>query len=459
LIAETLKSRIPSEFKPFLKRIARVVPYRIRGGKVFSEAYQLLKRSQWWSKAQLHDYQNEQLQLLVKHAYEHVPFYHGVFREHKLIPADIRSAEDLPKLPLLTKDIIRRNIKELVATNIPPRELEETKTSGSTVSPLTFFWHKNFTDQREKAFLWTSWNIAGYRFNQPRLDFSLERTEGGSIQYDPLERVLLLSAVALGRKQLDRYIEIMSEYRPKVLKSIPSNLVPLARHMADHRLPRFDSLQLILCGSEMIYPWQRSLIEDVFGVRLFSFYGQTERVILGTECEQSSFYHLFPEYGITEIVDAGGLPVTPAGARGRMVGTGFNNYAMPLIRYQLGDIGAITAKGCSCGRSYPILSTFEGREQEYIINAKGELIPMVSITYSSILEKAKQFQFYQEKEGRVILRVVPFSIITRQDTESMRRKLEKELPDVDVQIILVDEIARGRRGKSKYIIQKLPIEI
>jgi phenylacetate-CoA ligase len=419
----------------------------------------LLKRSQWWTEDQLHDYQNEQLQLLVKHAYEHVPFYHRVFREHKLTPTDIRSAEDLPKLPLLTKDIIRLNINELVATNIPPRELEETKTSGSTVSPLSLFWQRSFTDQREKAFLWTSWNIAGYRFNHPRVDFSLERVERGSWQYDPLERVLLLPAVALGREQLDRYIEIIHEFRPKVLKSIPSNLIPLARHMADHRLARFDSLQIILCGSEMIYPWQRSLIEKVFGVRLFSWYGQTERVVLGTECEQSSRYHLFPEYGITEIVDAGGLPVTPAKAKGRMVGTGFNNYAMPLVRYQLGDIGAIAAKGCSCGRSYPILSTFEGREQEYIINAKGELIPMVSITYSSILEKARQFQFYQEKEGRITLRVVPFAIITRQDIESMRRKLENELPDVDVQIIIVDEIARGRRGKSKYIIQKLPVEI
>ncbi len=459
MIAEALKRRTPSEVKTLLKRVARVLPYRIRNGKIFNKTYELLKRSQWWSEAQLHDYQNEQLQLLIKHAYEHVPFYHKVFRDCKLTPADIRTAEDLPKLPLLTKDIIRINIRDLVAKNIPTSELEETKTSGSTVSPLSFFWHKNLTDQREKAFLWTSWNIGGYRFNHPRVDFSLERTEQGSIQYDPLERVLLLSAVALGRKQLDRYIKIMREYRPKVLKSIPSNLLPLARHMVDQRQPRFDSLQLILCGSEMIYPWQRSLIEDVFGVRLFSWYGQTERVILGTECEQSCFYHLFPEYGITEIVDAGGIPVSSAGTKGRMVGTGFNNYAMPLLRYQLGDIGAVSAKGCPCGRSYPILSILEGREQEYIINAKGEAIPIVSITYSSILEKAKQFQFYQEREGLVTLNVVPFSIITQLDIESMRQKLEKELSDVDVRIALVDKIPRGGRGKSKYIIQKLPIEI
>lgn len=450
--------KLPYPMQQVLKYIYRVVPLQVRYGNVFRNTYKFLQESQWWSKKELECYQLHQLEALLKHAYENVPYYKKVFDERDLKPEDIQSKEDLTQLPILTKDIIRNNFHELLAKNIPGKDLFPVKTSGSTVSPLVFFWQKSMTIPKEEAFIWTIWNIAGYRFNEKRVDLSWERSDKKLWQYDPLERVIKLFSSALNENILYSYVKIIRQFHPKVLKGIPSNLVALADFMQKNRIPIPPSIKIILCGSEMLYPWQKDLIEKVFHCRVFSFYGQTERIVLATECEESDYHHIFPEYGITEVIGSDGFPVKDEEAKGKIIGTGFNNYAMPFIRYDIGDIAVWSNKTCTCGRNYPLLRSIEGRENEYLISNTGELIPMISVSYSSIMKNVKQFQFYQNTNGKVRLKLVPLPTFTQDDAQKILADLRQELKDIEVELVYTENIPRTARGKFKYIIQKLPVK-
>lgn len=450
--------KLPYSMQQGLKYIYGAIPLQIRYGKVFRNTYKFLQESQWWSKEQLEEYQLQQLKKLLEHAYENVPYYRRVFDERGLKPEAIQSKEDLLQLPILTKEIIRNNFHELLAKNIPRKELFPMKTSGSTVSPLTFFWQKNMTIPKEEAFIWTAWNMAGYQFNEKRLDLTWERSDNSLWQYNPLKLVMKVFSSTLSEDVLHSYVNLIRKFQPRVLRGIPSNLVVLADFINQHEISIPPSIKIVLCGSEMLYSWQRELIEKAFHCRLFSHYGQTEGIVLATECEVSSHYHIFPEYGITEVIGSDGLPVKDEGANGRIIGTGFNNYAMPFIRYDVGDIAVWSNKPCACGRKYPLLQAVEGRENEYLVSNNGDLIPMISIPYSSLMKNIKQFQFYQDTKGKVSLKLIPLPMFTQSDATRLLSSLKRELKDIEVKIEYTDSIPKTGRGKFKYIIQKLPIK-
>lgn len=458
---QDLAKKFPFPIKQSIKYIYSAVPLRFRLGKVFWDTYNLLKESQWWSRERLEDYQLQQLQKLLNHAYTNVPYYRRVFEERGIRPKDIKVKEDLAKLPLLTKDIVRNNINDLLARNMKRKEFYSVKTSGSTVSPLSFFWHRNVTASKEDGFIFTVFNIAGYRFNEKRVYLSFEQPANltrGFWQYNPLERVMSLYASTLSEDILHSYVKTIRKFQPKVIKGIPSNLVVLADFLQKNNISELSSVEIVHCASEQIYPWQKELIEEAFQCRLFSHYGQAEAVILATECEVNSQYHLFPEYGITEIVGSDDLPVKAEGTGGRIIGTGFNNYAMPFIRYYVGDIAAWSNKTCQCGRNYPLLRSIEGRESEYIVTRNGDLIPMIVVPYSSIMKNIKQFQFYQEVKGKVRLRLIPLPAFTERDAKRIISSLSREIKNVEFKLEYADILNRTERGKYKYIIQKLPIK-
>jgi phenylacetate-CoA ligase len=175
-------------------------------------------------------------------------------------------------------------------------------------------------------------------------------------------------------------------------------------------------------------------------------------------CEKRNEYHIFPEYGITEIIRPDGKQVTREGELGEIIGTGFYNYAMPFIRYKTSDIAVWTNEKCDCGREYSLLKRIEGRLQDFVVSQKGHLIPMTTIPYSFV-NNVKQFQFYQDTPGEVTLRVVRMSTYTKKDSEYILGILSEEMGEsIEFCIEFVDNIERTKGEKYMYLIQKLPVE-
>jgi len=140
------KKKLPYPIKQSAKYLYGAIPARFRYGKVFWKTYNFLQESQWWSREKLEEYQMQQLSKLLHHAYENVPYYRNIFDERGLRPENIQDFEDLKKLPYLTKENIRENIKDLIARNIPNANLKYVTTGVSTGIPLGFYQEKRVTD-------------------------------------------------------------------------------------------------------------------------------------------------------------------------------------------------------------------------------------------------------------------------------------------------------------------------
>jgi phenylacetate-CoA ligase len=462
---KNLYRKSPWWFKGSVGWVYSRLPMRIRYGKIYKEYRAFLEESQWWSRERLQEWQQQQLSKLLNHAYENVPYYRRVFDERGLKPNDIQDFNDLEKLPYLTRDLVRENLEDLVARNYPKSKRLFFATGGSTGTPLGFYWEKGKTRSLERAFMWRQWSWMGYEPERRDRTVLLRGllTKNPLGDYDPIENSLILSSYNLREDTLGRYIQRIRKFKPISIQAYPSVITILASYMLRNSIPPIESLTVILCGSENLFSQQRELIERAFSSRVFSWYGQGECVCLAGNCEHSNDYHVFPEYGITEIIGANGNPIPESEeGTGKIVATGFNNYLMPFIRYRTGDIGVRVPGTCRCGRNYPLLKRIEGREQEYILTKDGRIVSLTGLIFGlhfSAFKRIKQMQLVQEKKGSIIINIVRTDNYSPEDEEEIGAKMQDAVGGtLDIEFNYVNDIERTKRGKHKFLIQKLPVK-
>ncbi|MDD3215237.1 MAG: AMP-binding protein [Methanoculleus sp.] len=430
----------------------------------YQKTYSLLQRSQRWSREELAAYQMQALSRLLDHAYENVPYYRRVFRDQGLVPGDVQTPGDLNRLPFLTRDDLQKNLPDLKARNYPESAFEYVTTGGSTGIPVGFYYERGASRAREWAFMKTQWDRVGYRFTDRCVvlrGYVVGSQKTGTYwKRALLGRWLIMSSHHMTEETMPAYIDRIRRFKPRFIQGYPSTAAILARYMEEHDIEPFPTVKAVLCGSENLYPWQRDLIREAFGCRVFSWYGNSEQTVLAGECEESTRYHVFPEYGIVELIGRDGRPVEGPGETGEVVTTNLTNFVCPLIRYRTMDAAVLGNAPCSCGRAYPLLEKVEGRLQEFIVTKDRRLIPMTAVNmHSGVFDNVAQFQFYQKREGEVLLRIVKRPRYTEEDTAWILRELgEKFEGDVDVTIRFVAKIPRTRLGKYQFLIQDLPLD-
>jgi len=408
-----------------------------------------------------------QLKKLLNHAYENVPYYRKVFDKRGLKPKDIQDFDDLKKLPYLTKDIVRENLPDLIANNYPKWKLQYVITSGSTGTPLRFYYERGLSEAKEKAFTLMQWNRVGFKMGDRCLVLRSNVVESASRgkfwKYDPINKNLILSPYHMTDKTLPKYVQKIREFQPDFIQVYPSVITILARFMKKNSIEPFYSVKALLCGSENLYPWQRQLLEEVFRCRVYSWYGHAEQAVLAGECEKSTYYHLFPEYGIAELIGNDGRTVIKEDGMGEIVATGLDNFICPLVRYRTMDLGIYTAERCKCGRAYPLLKRVEGRLQELIVANDRTLItvgPALFSIHDMEWTKIKQIQFLQKIPGELVIKVVKDSSYSDPEIEAYVLRLFKARLEgrCKLTVRVVDYIPRTKSGKYRLLIQKLPVE-
>ena len=426
--------------------------------KTFLKTYRFLKKSQWWSQEQFEAYQLQQLHRLIHNAYKNVPYYRKIFDERSLTPKDIKHFEDLQKLPFLTKDIVREHIKDLKATNCPEYKFEFNRTGGSTGFPLQFYKEKGVWMARHMAYTKAIMDWTGCSF----LDRSVFITHlEEPWKYQLFGRVLVLSSFYMNEDYIPQFIQKISKLKPKYILTYPSTITILAQYMKKNNIKAFSTIEAIICHAETIYDWQRDIVEEIFNCRVHDSYGQREQTVFGGTCEYSNCYHMFPQYGIFELIDKNGKPVTKEDKIGEIVGTGFHTYFFPFIRYKTGDLGVYTKKKCECGRNYPLLKKIEGRVQDFVVSKNKKIIPFTEVHHLVVdsSQQVKESQFYQDKEGELVLNIVKTQQYTESDSQAIQKNFQKILDnEFHLSICFVDHIPRTKRGKFQFLIQKLPIE-
>ncbi len=456
--------RLPAPLKQGLKRLAGAVPAAVRLGSRYRRWRVFLEESRRWTREELERYQAAQLERMLKHAAARVPYYRALFRRLGLREERFGNPEVLRAIPPLTRDAVLNNLEALTDSQIPRRKLMQITTGGTSGAQIRIL-SRPGTRAVEAAFAHDVWSRAGFRTGA-----RLAVLRGEAVQsprhprtwrYDPLRRELLLSSYHLAEENLALYIEKMAEYRIKYLHCYPSAVAVLGRFLASRGSGNRPFLKAILTSSENIYPGQREFLETVFGCRCLDLYGQTEGAALAGECEEPGIYHLYPQYSFVEILDKAGNRVSEKGAEGEIVGTGFINDVMPLIRYRTGDWATAEGSGCPCGGNYPTLKAIRGRrERETIIGKHGNRIPLVAVnSHSSIYDRVKQYQFLQERPGELRLTVVRGRGYSEENTAAIREELEGKLGEsVTLSIAFAPDIPRTGRGKHSFLIQKIPLE-
>jgi phenylacetate-CoA ligase len=390
-----------------------------------------------------------------------------LFDVAKVNPDDIEGVEDLHVLQCLTREDVRNNYQIMVAKNMISPKLSLVGTGATTGIPLSFYADESVFNPSELAFIVSLWNRVGYRFDDKCVILRGNFPRNAISAYDSADRQLKLSPFGMTYDCMYMYTNLIRKFQPKFIIGLPSTLFLLGRYMKENAISPFPTVKALLLRSEPLYGFQRRLLGEVFQCRVFSWYGHNERTVLGGECECGTAYHLFPEYGVTELLGRDGEPITEEGERGEIVGTGFLNWVTPFIRYRTDDIGVYTSEKCECGRNYILLKSVEGRAQEYLVASDGSLLPFISLNaaYENDVgwtnRRIKQIQFLQEAAGEIVIRVVKDanysdSEVTEYLLNWSRTRFGKSFKGT---VNIVKEISRTAAGKYRYFVQKLPIHL
>jgi len=446
----------PSMIPVSLLWTSYIIPVQIGTFKIM-KFNNFLDKSQWWPRSKLEEYQINKFKLLLKHAYNNVPYYAEMLRKYNLRPEDFNCIGDLKKLPILTKEDVINNFDKLISRNINKKHFKISATSGSTGKPLQFYYDKRF-DFMEYAFKqrFLNWQKANRHERRIKLWSRpfIEKEVKDIYLYEPLLGRLSLSTVPHNRESLDEYLKIIQRFKPARISGNPSFLYLLACYMQEKNI---DNVKFRCFSSlfENLYPYQRNLIEKQFNCEIFNRYACEERVVSAFECSRHEGMHIQSEKIILEIIGEPGESLV-LGKEGRIVSTSLHNYVMPFIRYETGDVGSISEKACSCGRGLPLLSHLNGRSNE-VLRYKDKYI--YSATLSFIMwefSNIKECQFVQKDGEKIIINIVKRKDYSENDTFRLIKRLKDITGDnINFEINFVENILRSQMGKFSFVVSEM----
>jgi phenylacetate-CoA ligase len=421
-----------------------------------------LETSQWLPLNELIGLQWHRLGGLLEHAYQHVPYYRTIMRDSEIVPTSIVRQRSLEMLPLLSRAIITQQITRLRATNLPADRFVPNGTGGSTGEPLRFFDDYTASGWLDAA-VWRSHRWCGVDVGDRccylwGANFDLTRFQGlsGRMRSRALN-LLMLPAWKLGEATSEDFWKKLVDFRPKLLVAYSGAIYNWARLLGDDRDPIPD-LRAIIVSAETLHEEWREVIERCFKVPVYNRYGGRDIKFIAQECPKREGLHINAENVFVEIVK-GGRSVAP-GEVGEVVVTRLDNFAMPFIRYQTGDLAIMASSACECGRSLPLLKKIEGRIQDTIVTLDGRIVsgPFFAHMIKDCPD-VKEFQVHQLTRGQLLVQVV-LNDQRRFSSQSRIERLVREYMghsmriDFDVR----DSIPLTRSGKRRVIVSHLSVE-
>ena len=414
-----LKTKIYKKSPTFIQNsllTARGFMYKVlRESGAFRSILSELEQTQYYTDSEMLEWQNKKLVLIVKHAYENVPYYNRLFKKMKLLPGDIKNTEDLKKLPFLTKEEVRVNVNDLIARNTKKLLLGKVFTSGSCGKPIVLY-RDLYSIAFENAILWRQRRWAGVGLKDGTAVLRSEQIvpfNANSLpfwRYAVSERRLFLSSYHLRKNNVKHYVDALDNFRPIGIFAIPGVIYAMARFMEEEKLaPLPFSVKAVFTSSDMLRPGYKETIERVFGGPVYDLYGSAERVAAIGMCEHKT-YHVLPENGIIEFI-----PINNSSMTMEIAGTGLHNYAMPLLRYRTGDLADISSIPCRCGRCFQAIKGIQGRIVDFMTSHNGVILMEGNCLLLKDVENIIESQIVQEDLEEIRVKFVPANNFSEKD--------------------------------------------
>ncbi|MCJ7603814.1 MAG: hypothetical protein MUO63_20240 [Desulfobulbaceae bacterium] len=445
LIKNTYKS-LPNN----IKRIVGKIPYPWIAGRSYRDMSVICKKLEYVSHDEIRDYQEKALFCILDFATLQVLAY----KKHRRVVERLSPFEALKDFPLLSKEILQSNIKNYIPKCIKKISYHKAYTGGSSGNQLEFN-EDDTSYSREMAFMHQQWKRVGYKPTHKKATFRGVSFDNAYWQENPIHNELQFSPFHINESTLSRYVHELIVYCPDYLHGYPSAIDIVAEYVLRQNFQgKIPHIKAVLLGSESCSAGQRERIEKAFNTRVYSWYGHSERVILAGECEKNNTYHCFPAYGFAEIINKNEKSCL-IGERGELVGTTFWNKSMPLIRYRSGDYAVREESTCNCKRNWYRFSDVQGRWNiEGVTGRNGSRISAAALNmHGDLFNNVIRLQYYQNKIGKMEIRILPSPDYTNKDTQIILDEHKKKLwGELDINIKIVDEIPLTVSGKHRRII-------
>jgi phenylacetate-CoA ligase len=424
-------------------------------------AYRALQDTERLSRPQLRERQLERLRTILRYAETRCDWYRRQFAAVGFSSSTRELESDFSRVPLLTKQDVREHADEIIATGYSRSTLVEARTGGSTGTSLQVFFDEACQAQRNAAAMrsdsWAGWRpglpVGALWGNPP--EFTTWRSWARNTFYDRLD---FLDTMNMTPATMTAFFERSQRRRDMMLYGHAHSIYLYAAFLADQRLVPRPPAGIVTTSMMLLAP-ERKVIEHVFGTRVSDRYGCEEVGLIAAECEERQGLHVNIDHLYLEVLDEGGSPAAP-GTEGRIVVTDLLNLGMPLVRYELGDLGTPTDRQCSCGRGLPLLERVTGRVADFLIRSDGSKVAGISMIERTLTKVAgiRQLQIVQDDINRFEINLVE----TREYGPHSERELREEFahtfgPAAKVQINLVQAIGRLPSGKFSFSICRVPV--
>ena len=419
------------------------------------------------SREKIEAVQNQRLETLLLHAWTETEYYREVLEHCGAVRNGRVNLDRFAEIPFLTKKIMREQGARLRAKSLPAGRRAFANRSGGTTGEPVHFWQDN-------VYWDTTIATRTYHFSMAGKNTGEREMKIWGSERDLFHGTIGLKAklqnwvynrrfeqcLHLPEKSMEQIVAHVNEWKPKMLWCYRDGIYALAKYINQRGLDVHAPASVVL-GGATVYPFMAEEIARAFRAPVISAYGSREIGAAACECGSGEGHHLATQSHVVEVIDANERPVMDID--GELAITPLMNWAMPLIRYRIGDQGRMTHRPCSCGRAFPLLDALSGRILDAMINKKGEHVDggfvVIVLTYMAELNYVKKFQVIQEADASITVNVVPETPTSLSDHSSDLQFLTEKIQvvmgkDCEVRFQAVSDIPTTASGKYPYAINR-----
>lgn len=378
---------------------------------------------------------------IFRRAYDKSPFYHKLYTEEGIRKEDITCLEDIKKLPVITKDMVKKHADEMLT--VPRWQVIRANTSGTTGTPLKIYesWPSIWWTQ---AYTYCSRKRDGFTYGQPLVSLRGHLNRNQTSLKIHLSNTLFLSSYNINSNTVEQYYKKIVMFQPIAIEGYPSSLYSLALFLKDAELEL--NIPITFTSSETLLDYQRDLIEERLGTEIYDRYSMTERTIFLVESHNHAGYYEAPGFSINEYIDDGEIC------------TSLINDAFPLIRYRSNDIMEI--EEATDENPQIVVKRVNGRKEDYLHCKDGSRILRLDFIFKGV-KHVKMSQLVQDKEGVLSVRVVPEKDFTDDDRNRIEQNIIARMGagniDFRIELITENEIQLTPRSKYEFIINLMNV--
>lgn len=373
---------------------------------------------------------------IFRRAYDKSPFYYRLYTEAGIKKEDIKCLEDIKKLPVITKDMVKKYAQEMLT--VPKWQVMVGHTSGTTGTPLTVYssWPSIWWNQ---AYTYSARLRNGFKYGQPLVSLRGNLDRNTMHMKVHVSNTLYLSSYCINKDTIKTYYDVIIKHKPVAIEGYPSSLYTLSLCMSEAGL-KLD-IPVTFTSSETLLDYQRILIEKQLGTEIYDNFGMTEQTIYLQEAFNHQGYYELPGYSINEYLEEGEIC------------TSLTNEAFPLIRYRSNDI--IELAELDAEHPQIMVKSVEGRKEDFLLCKDGGRIQRLDFIFKGV-NHVRYGQLVQEKNGFLNVNIVPDFGFSKLDEKSIENnvieRIGKDNIDFKINQIRESDLVYTKRGKFKFLI-------